>query len=230
MGQDIDILNKCCEQFDIARQNINLGITYNQNNLLVYITKVEETMKKYNVEMSQRIAHIRAHLLTNMNTYNPFEFGALREILEQAKNEIIENEEKDLVLIDETIFIKTPDYIKVIVKEINSCYRHKNYVSCSVLLRRLIETLVIESFEVKGDVLKIQDENGDFYQLKKLITLFLQEKLWNYSKNTRETIVILRELGNLSAHNRKFISRKSDIDKIYTNIRACLDDFIQTIY
>ena len=231
MEQDIVIINKCMEQFEIARQNINIGMACNQGNLLVGISKLEEVMKKYDFSMAQRIISIRTRLFTDMNTYNPFEFGALREILNQSKNIVEKGKENNNDLIDKKIFDKAPDYIKIIADEINGCYKNENYISCAVMLRRLIETLIIESFEMKGDISKIQESNGgDFYRLSKLIAIFLQEKLWNYSKNTRDTIEKLKDLGNLSAHSRKFITRKDDIDKIYNNIRICLDDFLQTIY
>lgn len=230
MNEDLEVINRCLNEFEIARKNINIGIMANQNNLLVYISKVEEIIKKYDLQLSQRLSNIRINLITVTNSYNTFEFGALREILMQSKKEIEKGISNNIELIDMNIFIKAPDYIKSIAIEINKCYQSETYISCAVMLRRLVETLIIESFEIKGDISKIQDTNNDFFNLKKLITVFLQEKLWIYSKNTRDTISKLKDLGNLSAHNRKFITRKSDIDSIYKDIRICLDDFLQTIY
>lgn len=231
MEQDLKFIEEYIKNFEIARVNINKGICMNQEVLIRNGLKLVKIMEKYDLKISENLNNIINNLITGVGSYNPFEFGALRENTKICKKVIeMKNEKNKKFLVDTKIFEKAPDYIKYIVEEINKCYQNNTYISCAVMLRRLIETLIIEAFELKGNIKDIQDLNGDFFQLKKLIALFLQKKLWNYTKNTRNIIDKLKDLGNISAHNRKFITQKSDIDKIYDDIRICLDDFIQTIY
>lgn len=123
----------------------------------------------------------------------------------------------------------TPKYIRRIAEQANGCYGRGWYDSCAVMLRRLIETLIIECFEKFGIEQKITDNTGGYLRLGDLITSFLSEKAWHVSRHSQSSLPKLREikdLGDMSAHSRRFIAVKRDIDKYAQDFRVVLQELV----
>lgn len=121
----------------------------------------------------------------------------------------------------------TRRYIEKVVNQINGCYERGWFDGCAVMMRRLIETLIIEAFEYHGIASKIKNPaTGDFYSLDVLITNALAEPKWNLGRVTKRMLPDLPMVGNLSAHNRRFNAHRDDIDKDIRNFRAVVQEFI----
>jgi hypothetical protein len=69
----------------------------------------------------------------------------------------------------------TRGYIEKIVLQVNGCYERGWFDGCAVMIRRLIETLIIEAFEHYKIAHKIQNRNGDFFYLLMLRGKRLEE-------------------------------------------------------
>jgi hypothetical protein len=97
------------------------------------------------------------------------------------------------------------------------------------MIRRLLETLIIECFENNGIGSRIKDADGNFYFLKELVSKLSSEDSWNpsLSRNTKAALPRLREVGNFSAHSRTFIARKSDIDNLKMDIRIAVEELVR---
>lgn len=118
----------------------------------------------------------------------------------------------------------TRGYIERIAHQANGCYDSGWYDACAVIVRRLLETLIIETFESKNIANKIKDSNGDFYYLSDLIRLTLAETSWNLSRNSKHALPKLKDIGDKSAHSRRFIAVRNDIDKILPAIRVVIQE------
>jgi hypothetical protein len=127
-------------------------------------------------------------------------------------------------LIDLSILEGTPYYIKGIVKQMAQCYECGFYDATLVLMRKLLETLIIESFERFGIDNSIKDSNGNFLYLSDLIPKYLSSPKWNTSRNLNKNIVKVKKYGDLSAHNRRFQAKKSDIDDFKFELRQVLQE------
>src|ERR1700722_19039389 len=57
----------------------------------------------------------------------------------------------------------TRGYIERVANQINGTYQSGWYDACAVMIRRLLETLIIESFEKHGIAAKIKNPSGDFF-------------------------------------------------------------------
>ncbi|HTY26322.1 MAG TPA: hypothetical protein VMC85_24560, partial [Desulfomonilaceae bacterium] len=87
----------------------------------------------------------------------------------------------------------TRGYIERVAFQINGSYEKGWFDACAVMMRRLIETLIIECFEAHGLALKIKDpRTGDFYFLSDLITRMLLETSWNLGRNTKKALPNLK--------------------------------------
>lgn len=134
-----------------------------------------------------------------------------------------------LNLIDLSIFDQTPYYIKSTAKELIQCYDSGFYNATLVLMRKLTETLIIECFERFGADDEIKDQNGVFFFLSELIPHYIGSSKWNSSRNVIKSLTAVKQYGDLSAHNRRYLAKKSDIDGFKSELRQALQEIILTI-
>ena len=120
----------------------------------------------------------------------------------------------------------TRSYIEKILNQINGCYEKGWFDACSVMIRRLIETLIIECFEKYCIADKIKAPSGDFLFLGDLINKTLSEKSWNLGRNTKTALPKLKSIGDKSAHSRRFIARRWDIEKVIDDLRVVAEELI----
>jgi hypothetical protein len=120
----------------------------------------------------------------------------------------------------------TRGYIEKVSNQINGAYENGWYDACAVMLRRLIETLIIETFEHHSIANKIQNQAGDFVYLRDLIERTLAENAWNLSRNTKQALPKLKDVGDKSAHSRRYVAQRGDIQPLITDIRTVVQEFI----
>jgi hypothetical protein len=120
----------------------------------------------------------------------------------------------------------TRGYIEKIANQANGAYENGWYDACAVMLRRLLETLLIESFESAGKASSIQNLNGDFFYLRDMIDAALREPSWNLGRNCKQAMPKLKDVGDKSAHSRRFVAQKGDIEKLLPDVRVVVQELI----
>lgn len=120
----------------------------------------------------------------------------------------------------------TRGYIESITNQVNGCYERGWFDGCAVMIRRLIETLIIEAFEAHKIVTKAQNSAGDFMYLRDLINATLTEGSWNLSRNTKKALPRLKDVGDKSAHSRRYIAHRRDIDKVIDDVRVVVQELV----
>ena len=154
-----------------------------------------------------------------------------RSIVDKIKSEI--SDEFDVIVTDELLPLdvleSAPYYIKLTAKQMNQCYECCLYDAVLVMMRKLIETLIIECFERYGIDENIKDNNGQFMFLSDLIPQFITSNKWNVSRNLESHIKMVKKYGDLSAHNRRFIAKKSDMNIFKFEMRQVVQEIIMTI-
>jgi hypothetical protein len=117
-------------------------------------------------------------------------------------------------------------YLVAVGRQMNGSYSAGWYDGCAVMMRRLLESVIIEAFEARKIDDKIKDANGDFFQLTALIKAALAEKSWNLPRNVRKSIESLRDLGHASAHNRYYVAKQPYIDEQKAVYRETVEAFL----
>jgi hypothetical protein len=117
-------------------------------------------------------------------------------------------------------------YLIAVGKQVNGCYCAQWYDACAVMMRRLLESSIIEAFEANKIDSKIKDSNGDFFQLTALVNAAIAESSWNLPRNVRRQLPHLRDLGHTSAHNRFYLAKQADIDKFAMAYRESVEAFL----
>jgi hypothetical protein len=118
-------------------------------------------------------------------------------------------------------------YLIRVVNQINGCYEKGWFDGCAVMMRRFVETLIIECFEAENIAQKIKDaRSGEFLFLKDLIDKLLQEQKFNLGRVAKKGLVALKEVGDLSAHSRRYNANREDIDKVTSDFRIVCQELI----
>jgi len=120
----------------------------------------------------------------------------------------------------------TRAYLETIANQINGTYEAGWYDACAVMMRRLIETLIIELFEEGGMATKIQSASGDFMTLEALIGKAIGEPSWNLSRGTKQALAEVKKLGDDSAHSRRFTAHRGDIDNCKLGFRGSVQELL----
>ncbi|SEW45025.1 protein of unknown function [Chitinophaga sp. YR573] len=127
------------------------------------------------------------------------------------------------------IFDNTRSHLVKIATQGCKCYDNGLYDACAVMTRKLLEVLIIETFERHKLESKIKDGRGNFFYLSDLIDTLLAETTWTIGRNARAAIPSLKKMGDQSAHNRRYFTQKADIEKIKDDLRVVLDELVHLI-
>jgi hypothetical protein len=126
------------------------------------------------------------------------------------------------------IFDNTRGYLQKLAEQAINSYDLGLFDGCSVLSRKLIEILIIECFE-KHKIEDLIRKDGNFFYLSDLIAQLQNEPKWNLTRNAKQSLPKIKKIGDLSAHNRRYIARKADIDNIKEDLRIIIEELIHLI-
>jgi len=127
------------------------------------------------------------------------------------------------------LFKNTRGYLERVAEQAIFCYDYAQYDASFVMIRKLLETLIIELFEKNKIQEKIKDSDGNFYMLSQLVDSLVKDSNWTLSRNTKQYLPKIKKLADISAHNRRFIAQKSDIDQYKTELRLIIQELILLI-
>lgn len=120
----------------------------------------------------------------------------------------------------------TRGYVERVANQINGAYENGWYDACAVMIRRLVETLIVEAFEHHQIANKIQSGSGDFLYLRDLIDKTLAETAWNLGRNTKQALPKLKDIGDKSAHSRRYIAQRGDLQPLLSDIRTVVQELL----
>jgi hypothetical protein len=120
----------------------------------------------------------------------------------------------------------TRGYIERIANQINGTYENGWYDACGVMIRRLTEILIIEVFEHHGLADRIKGPSGDFLFLRELIDKTLAETAWNLGRTTKQALPKLKDLGDKSAHNRRYNAKRRDVEPLIPELRGVVEELL----
>ena len=133
---------------------------------------------------------------------------------------------KNQPILPHVLVVGTRGYIEKLTYQINGCYTEGWFDACAVMMRRLLETLIIETYEAHSIESKIKNTQGDYLYLRDLIAALSVEKSWTLSRNSRKALPDFKSLGDLSAHSRRFIAVRQDIDRISIDFRVVCQELL----
>jgi hypothetical protein len=119
----------------------------------------------------------------------------------------------------------TRRYLEQIVYQINAAYEYGMYDAGAVLMRRLMESLIIEIYVYEKRRHDIQ-VNGMFFMLDGLISHITTDRGISLSRNTPKTMREIKELGDTAAHDRTYITTQVDINDLKARYRRLIQELL----
>jgi hypothetical protein len=120
----------------------------------------------------------------------------------------------------------TRGYIEKLAHQINGTYANAWYDACAVMIRRLVETLIIEAYEAHSIQDRIHDSNGDYFFLRDLVDRIVSEPTFNLGRNSKKILPKLKDIGDKSAHSRRFIAHREDLERILDDLRTVVQELL----
>lgn len=119
----------------------------------------------------------------------------------------------------------TRGYLEKLVRQINGCYEYRFYDGCAVMCRRLMESLIIETYVSQNRVGEVQ-KDGIFVPLDTLIKHVCADTAITLARNSLRDMTAVKNLGDIAAHDRNYITHKSDIDDLKTRYRRVISELL----
>jgi hypothetical protein len=130
----------------------------------------------------------------------------------------------------EPIWKNTRGYIEEVCRELNGSFNSAYYNAAAVMLRRLLETLIIEAYEHLSRENEIKDGGGNYLMLGDLAERVCGEKGHkglNLGRDSKKALNEARSVGNWSAHARRFLAHAGDLTRFQAGMRLLVQEMIQ---
>ena len=124
------------------------------------------------------------------------------------------------------LFTKTRGYIEKVVLQINASYDMGLYDCTAVMCRRLLETLIIETYESAGRAGDIKGNDSHFMMFSGLLNSIENDSSFNLGRDSLRGLKKLKALGDRSAHNRRYNARRNDLDNARDGIRLASEELL----
>ena len=69
-------------------------------------------------------------------------------------------------------------------------------------------------------------KDDNFLMLSGLVDAILARADWNLGRETKTALPLLKSLGDRSAHNRHYMARKADVDRVLPGLRVAVEDLL----
>lgn len=132
----------------------------------------------------------------------------------------------DQPVIPHSLFRGTRGYLERIAFQINATYKVSSYDATAVMIRRIAEVLIIETFEAKKIASKIKGRDGEYLYLSDLIAKTLAEGSWSLGRNTKNGLRKLKDVGDRSAHSRRYNAKREYIDEVIVPLRDVCEELL----
>ena len=117
--------------------------------------------------------------------------------------------------------------IQTVCKQINGAYEANLYDCAAVMMRRLLEGLLVLSYQKLGIESEILNNNGKrHFTLDKIIKNAMHNETLCLSGNAKEDIEIFKDLGNYSAHKIWYSCTQQDIKPHILKYRIIIEELL----
>lgn len=196
---------------DIEKWLVDSGFcSPNKTRLRIKIKNCKDIIKGRNKDMFR----------LSLKKFNEIEAKIM--IFTNTLEEIDESES----IISASLYESTRTYIKLLSQQINACYDNNIFDGCAVLMRRLLEILLIHSFEKNGIDALIRNVDDSFKMLVDIVSIAKSNKILALSRNTKEVLDNFRNIGNFAAHKIFYNTKKSDINSLKISYRATIEELL----
>lgn len=125
-----------------------------------------------------------------------------------------------------SVYENTRGFIESLARQINASYEYNIFDGCAVLMRRLVEILLILSYEHHSIDQLIKLPDGSYKSLDQIISDAKQNSSLKLTRDTKATLETFRTLGNFSAHKIYYNCRRSDLKHSLPGFRTTIEELL----
>jgi hypothetical protein len=129
-------------------------------------------------------------------------------------------------ILPHALYDDTRGFIEKLAKQINASYEHNIFDGCAMLMRRLLEVLLIMTYEHLGIDQDIRASDGHYMALDRIVDNARNNKGLALSRNTKTGLDGYRKLGNFSAHKIYYNATRADLQRIALDYRATVEELL----
>ena len=130
-------------------------------------------------------------------------------------------------ILPEALFQQLSPNFQSLCKQINASYENNLFDCTAVIMRRLLEGLLVLSYQNSGIESEILAKDGIHHiSLDKIIKNAEQSTVLKLSANTRKELMLFKDLGNYSAHKIWYNCTQQDIKPHILKYRVIIEELI----
>jgi Domain of unknown function (DUF4145) len=152
--------------------------------------------------------------------------NAIRERLSAAFDAVLPEVNQEVGFLPREVWKDTRGYLENVCVQMNGCYQFAFYDASSVMVRRALETLIIEAYEHLNRDAEIRDADGNYLMLGELVNKSTAPSGLTLGREAKASLKEIKKLGDRSAHNRRYNAVKADLDAIRSGVRVAVDELI----
>lgn len=130
-------------------------------------------------------------------------------------------------VVPKEVISESRPYIQKIANQVNGSYEHGWFDACLVMMRRLMETLIIECFENKGCSSAITNANGDYIGLSDIISESESGHHISFSRHAPKTMRRVKRHADNSAHNRWYTASRTEVEELISPFQILINELIE---
>lgn len=179
---------------------------------------------------SMVLSDLRGESLRMIN--NSSNWSQWTHTLEAWIQDLKRSDEEDTVTIEQLgtvlpddLFASVSVNVQSLCKQINASYENNLFDCTAVVMRRLLESLLVLSYQKAG--IESQIMNGNRHvTLDKIIKNAEQNTTLALSSNTRKDMALFKDLGNYSAHKIWYNCTQGDIKPNILKYRVIVEELM----
>lgn len=130
-------------------------------------------------------------------------------------------------ILPDSLFQGLQNNFRTLCKQINASYENNLYDCTAVIMRRLLEGLLVLSYQNANIEAEIMDKNGKYHiSLDKIIKNAEQNTKLSLSANTKKGMSLFKDLGNYSAHKIWYNCAQDDIKPHVLEYRTIIEELL----
>lgn len=170
-----------------------------------------------------------AHMMNNSSNWSQWSSaisGWIEDVKKWSNDDSVSVEQLGTVLPD-ALFDGLPTNVQMLCKQINASYENNLFDCSAVIMRRLLESLLVLSYQKLGIESEIMDKNGNHHiTLDKIIKNAEQNTTLSLSANTKKDMALFKDLGNYSAHKIWYNCTQQDIKPHILKYRVIIEELM----
>ena len=154
-------------------------------------------------------------------------YKSLNSIIEEILDHTPINIDHSQAYLPEALWKNTRGYLEKVCVQLNGCHKFGFLDAASVMMRRVVETLIIEAYEHLKRENEVKGSDGNYFMLGELVAAAVGPNGLSLGRETKSTLLEIKQLGDRSAHNRRYNAVKPDLEgNTRSGFRIAVDELI----